>query len=226
MKLSRWLSAGLCALCQCTGGTETGNPAREDEDVQVAFGPLSSTVSRPGLGDVSFDSVAIQVASVTLEPCGEGASTVLLANRAVELLGAELSDARVPAGSYCAVIVQIGSDADSFAAGRMVADGKTRLTFESELRAEIRLRLREPLTTSGTQPSWLLGVDLAEWLDPIGAWLDSGDPQLTLDDPEALALRRAQARSLRLYEDVEGDGQLDPADVAAPLSESGILLRW
>lgn len=107
----------------------------------------------------------------------------------------------------------------------MVNGGQTSLTFESQLRARVRLALLEPLFTRGTQPSFILAVDLAEWLGAIAVWLDSGDAQLTLNDPETLALRQAQARSLRLYKDDDDDGQLDAVDVAAPLSAAGVLQR-
>jgi hypothetical protein len=222
MKSSHGLAAGLCLLCQCTG-TETGNPVHEG-DVQIAFAPLRSAIARPGRENVIFESVAIQITSMSLVPCNERGSTVLLEDRSVELVGGDVRSGQIPAGTYCAVIVAVGGDADSFAASRSRVGEEMTVTFESQLRAEVRLELLERFATNGPQASWILGVDLAEWLDPIGTWLDSDGSELSLDAPATLALRQAQARSLRLYEDVNGDGQLDPLDIEAPLSEIGTLL--
>lgn len=234
MKSSLWLSAGLCVLCHCTG-TETGNPAHREEAL-VAFAPLSAAVARSGLGNVSFERVAIRLAALSLEPCSGREPVQVFGVRVVDLFAGALEGARVPAGSYCAVVVDMGSDADSFAAGRMVSGGETSLTFESQLVARARLPLLEPLEISarasdgalrpsGAQASWIVAIDLAKWLDPIAAWLDSDDTLLTLNDPETMALRQAQARSLRLYEDSDGDGRLDPTEIERPLSEQGVLLR-
>lgn len=219
----RWLSAGLCVLCQCTG-TETGNPIVEQE-ARVAFAPLSATVTRREFGDISFERVAIHVASVALEACDGGAQAVLLQNRSLDLLGGALSAAQIPAGTYCSIRVTMGSNSDSFAASRMVSGGKTSLTFESQLRARVRLELLEPLVTNAAAPRWILGVDLTAWLDPIGAWLNSDDLKPMLDDPQTMALRRAQAHSLRLYEDIDSNGRLEREDLDTPLSEPGALLR-
>lgn len=223
MSAKYWLPVGLCALCHCTG-TETGNPVR-DEDVGVAFAPLRATVLREQLGEVVFDSVAIQVTSLAMERCGGGELAVLFQDRSVDLLSGEVNDVRIPAGTYCAVRLGMGSASDSFAAGRMTSGGQTRLTFESQLRTQVRLSLLEPLVTRGTQPAWIFGVDLAAWLSPIDDWLDGDDPQLKLDGPQTAALRQAQARSLRLYRDESADGQLDAQDIEAPLSAAGVLQR-
>ncbi|MDB4987528.1 MAG: hypothetical protein JWN04_2706 [Myxococcaceae bacterium] len=219
MKVFRWFS--LCVLCQCTG-TETGNPVC-DENLRVGFSPLTATVARPD-GDISFSSVAIEVASVSLEPCAGSEATVLLQNRPVDLFMVDVNEVHIPAGSYCAMVIDMGSSGDSFAAGRQVSNGQINLTFDSQLRVRARLPLRHALVTNGSQPNWILGVDLAQWLHPIDSWLKSGPSQLTLNGPQATALRQAQASSLRLYQDVDDDGQLDAADIAAPLSDVGVIL--
>jgi hypothetical protein len=223
MKSSSCLSLTSCLLFCCTG-TETGNPLH-DQEAQLTLAPMSATVVRRELGDVGFESVSIRGASFALAPCDGQAPTVLFQDRAVDLLDAAIVTTQVPAGVYCAAIVGMGSDSDSFSAGRQVNNGQTRLTFESQLHAVARLELLEPLATTGDPPTWILGVDLAAWLDPIDRWLTNGEARLTLNDPETLALRQAQARSLRLYEDIDGDGQLDASDLAAPLSEPGVLQR-
>lgn len=224
MKSPHWLAVGLCVLCHCTG-TETGNPVVEEE-ARVAFAPLHATVPRREVGDVSFDSVTIAATSLSLEPCSDEDATSLLPAQTVELFGGRAKSARLPAGTYCALLVRFGdARADSFAASRSVSGGKTTLTFESHLRADVRLSLRESLSTDGTERRWILGVDLAEWLDPIATWLRGDEPSMTLNAAATQGLREAQARSLRLYADVDGDGRLGVADVATPLSEAGVLAK-
>lgn len=187
--------------------------------------PRAASVTRPGLGDVRFDSVSIQVTKISLEPCAEGESVPLVQGGSIDLFATRSRAARIPAGSYCSLLVETGGGGDSFAAERQVSNGQTTLTFESGLRARARLALLEPLLTYGERPSWILGVDLAAWLDPLSAWLGRGEPMLMLNDAETNALRRAQAQSLRLYEDVERDGKLGAEDIDAPLSEPGTLVR-
>jgi hypothetical protein len=223
MKVPPWLWLGCCLLCQCAG-TETGNPVLR-EDALFGFAPVSATVARGGLGDVSFDRVAIRLASMSLEPCAGGDATVLFQERSVDLFAADVEELRIPAGSYCALLLEMGSGADSFSAGRMVSQGKTTLTFESQLRASVRLALNGPLVTTGARPDWVLAVDLSQWLDAIDRWLNGRDLQFSPNDAETLALRNAQARSLRLYEDVDGNGGVDQADLDAPLSGVGVLRR-
>lgn len=221
MKSSYLLSIGLVVLCQCTG-TETGNPVRDD-DVQVAFAPLANTVSRRELGDVAFDRVSIEATSLSLEPCNAQKSTVLLPAQRLNLLGGNRRYARIPAGTYCAVRIGLGNEGNSFAASRSVSNGRTTLTFESHLRADVRLQLGEPLVTDGITQRWIVGVDLAEWLEPLATWLNSDVFQSELNGAATSGLREAQARSLRLYTDDDDDGQLDPAEVKTPLSEVGTL---
>lgn len=223
MKSSRWLAAGLCFLCQCTG-TETGNPVHGDH-AQLALAARSPTVAQQGLAGVRFERVSILLAALALEPCDGSAPTLLFQDDEVELFGGELRDVAIPAGTYCALLVRMGDGADSFAASRMVNRGQTTLTFESQLRVRARLELSEPLATSGAHSRWILSVDLATWLDAIESWLERGDALLSLDDPETMALRHAQARSLQLFEDVDGDGQLDSVELDSTLSEAGVLLR-
>lgn len=217
-----WPSVSFLLLCQCAG-TETGNPVVRTEAL-IAFAPVSATVARQGFGEISFERVSIRVASLSLESCADRATTVLFQDRSLDLFADEMQEIRIPAGTYCALVVGMGGT-NAFSAGRQVSQGKTRLSFDSQLRASTRMQLVEPVVVGDAQPSWVLGVDLSQWLDPIDAWLNSGDARLSINDAETQALRSAQARSLRLYEDLDGNGRLDESDLDAPLSDVGMLQR-
>jgi hypothetical protein len=225
MSVARIGAVAAVLLVGVACGTETGNP----EELGLAYDARSSEPDAVGLRTpadaAEVDAVWLRLAEVTLQgDCtGDGSSRVLaglgFADHAdpapviqrtevpfTELCGLETSFVTGPADPSEPASVA-GS---SVALEGVLADGRA---FAVVLDEEVPVSLALPDVPLPETGGWLLGFDVATWLDPEALAALPDDP-VRVDaatHPDLLAaLRDRIPLGVGLYDDLDGDGALDP----------------
>lgn len=221
-----WLWCLLGALAGCI--TETGNPEFESRR-ELSAQARTSDPAEVSLGGSDGAGVTIDSASVTMkevrleaaERCDEGgaAEGEIEGPWTVDLLGVD--DAlpiELPDEGYCRLRLRLDpADGGPFDDRSIVISGQrsdgVRFQIESRRNEELEIRSRgEPFRLDPEGSGLLIGFDVASWLGDVGIASLEGDPILVSDDENRDALDRfeeAIERSLELFEDLDGDREID-----------------
>lgn len=217
MKALRALACGFIAWTGCAG-TETGNPVEgSEQDVHLAYAPLSTRIALLDGTPVMVDDAGMQLRSVALEACSGQTPVALARARELDLLAADADVASVPAARYCGLRIALGGASDELSASRASANGEISVAFASRLELDVRVWLREPIEIGAEPVYWIVGVDLQQWAEPLDAWLSGREASFigTRDNAELL---EAIIRSIAIYDDLDQDTEADAAELTSPLS--------
>jgi len=213
----------------------------------TAYSSEPNTIAFGDGGKVRIDSIWVAMQDARVRPassCKRGAArTVIAGPFTLELVTKQargIDTAQLDAVRYCAFEVQLRrsrgkvADAPSELRGASIvvlgrrADG-VRFVLQSRLDSQALLRARELDGFSVTAPttSWIMGVDVARWFtnvdlgaaDAVG---EGRERQVRIDDKtntDLLATFNANVEAgLALFDDRNGDHNLDPEERASPIA--------
>ncbi|MEQ8460468.1 MAG: hypothetical protein RLO52_17800 [Sandaracinaceae bacterium] len=219
--------AWLCFLLVLPGclGTETGNPP-------AAPAALTARSSDPSISIGEGDGTRVEAAWISLGPirvregvaCDRLRAAPIAEPRVIDLVRGELGTLDAAEGCGLHVGLAQATEGPPELAGLVLfargvrADGAP-FTAQVAMDHGVDLESMGPLVLSEAQ-SVLLTFDVAAWLVGLEAAVPDPDGVIRIG-PDDAGLDGALLRSVDLFEDTDGDGSLDPAEVAAgPLATS------
>jgi hypothetical protein len=216
--------AGLWTLLVACG-TETGNP----EMIPLTYNATTSAPARVAIGssdsaDVRVETVWLRLEDVTLTACDDSVSQTAPGLGLADHGGpdAALQTVELADTTWCGLSTALRGAPDAVdepvgIAGSAVAisgtvDGRA---FSILSTADVELDLALPDIPRPDDGSWLLGFDVAEWIDVDALRALPGEPIVVDADTEPAFLEAFEGRlaaGVHLWADRDGDGQVDDDD--------------
>jgi hypothetical protein len=227
----------LCALlaAACTrGGSETGNPAREQIALALHTSDQNAVALASGSADARIEQAWVAFGRFQFFAAGTCAGLGEASVSAKPFFAADLAEPgakvslELEPGDYCGIVVPIGrqprtlpdgapaqlADHGIVVRGRL-ADG-TRFSIAHPEQDELELAATHD--TFAADPDLLLSFDVARWLHglDIAGGTRQSDGSVRIDGEHNVPLLDAfEANvecSLELYRDADGDGQKSKGD--------------